>query len=85
MVRRSPRPVTDANGFYQFTGLEVALAGDPNNTTKYIVQVDINDADLGTCNVPVPPTEYNPPLDSDNPDDPNNDFKFEEPTPLHPG
>ncbi len=70
---------SDANGFYQFTGLEVALAGDPNNTTQYIVQVDVNDADLGTCNVPVPPTEYNPPLDSDNPDDPDNDFLFEEP------
>ncbi len=42
------------------------------------MQVDTNDADLGTCNVPVPPTSYNPPLDSDNPDDPNNDFKFEE-------
>ena len=69
---------TDANGFYQFTGLEVALAGDPNNLTQYIVQVDVNDADLGTCNLPVPPTEYNPPLDSDNPDDPNNDFEFAE-------
>ncbi len=28
--------------------------------------------------MPVPPTVYNPPLDSANPDDPNNDFKFEE-------
>ncbi len=24
---------SDANGFYQFSGLEVALAGDPNNLT----------------------------------------------------
>ena len=69
---------TDANGFYQFTGLEVALAGDPGNNTQYIVRVDVNDVDLGTCNVPVPPTEYNPPLDSDNPDDPDNDFAFVE-------
>jgi hypothetical protein len=70
---------TDATGFYQFTGLEVALAGDVGNTTNYIVQVDVNDADLGVCNVPDGPTEYNPPLDSDNPDDPNNDFTFTEP------
>ena len=69
---------SDANGFYQFSGLQVALAGDPNNTTNYIVQVDTNDADLGTCNVATPPTEYNPPLDSNNPNDPNNDFSFEE-------
>ena len=32
-----------------------------------------------TCNVPLPPTEYNPPLDSDNPNNPNNDFQFKEP------
>ncbi len=70
---------SDGNGFYQFSGLQVALAGDPNNTTNYIVQVDTNDADLGTCNVATPPTEYNPPLDSNNPDDPNNDFSFEKP------
>jgi hypothetical protein len=71
---------TDANGFYQFTGLEVALAGDSNNTTKYIVRVDINDPDLGTCNVPDEPTEYNPPLDSENPNDPDNDFTFQKPS-----
>ena len=70
---------TDAAGFYQFTGLEVALAGDPNNTTAYIVTVDVNDPDLGLCNVPIPPTSYNPPLDSDNPNDPNNDFFFQQP------
>ncbi|MCP4426078.1 MAG: hypothetical protein GY803_16420, partial [Chloroflexi bacterium] len=72
---------TDAAGFYQFSGLEVALVGDPNNTTNYIVQVDVNDADLGVCNVPAPPTEYNPPLDSGNPDDPHNDFSFTEANP----
>ncbi len=68
---------TNASGFYQFTGLEVALAGDPNNITKYVVVVDAADPDLGDCNVPIPPTSYNPPLDSNNPNDPNNDFKFE--------
>ena len=66
-------------GFYEFTGLEVALAGDPNNLTKYIVSVDTSDPDLGSCNVPIPPTSYNPPLDSNHPNDPNNDFRFEEP------
>ena len=70
---------TDATGFYQFTGLEVALTGDPNNTTRYIVEVDTADPDLGTCNVPIPPTRYNPPLTSTNPNDPNNDFRFEKP------
>ncbi len=66
-------------GFYQFTGLQVALAGDPNNKTQYLVQVDVNDPDLGSCNVPVPPTSYNPPLDSNNPNNPNNDFSFKTP------
>jgi hypothetical protein len=70
---------TDAAGFYQFSGLEVALAGDPNNTTAYIVAVDVNDPDLGACNVPIPPTSYNPILDSDNPNDPDNDFSFSQP------
>ena len=66
---------TNASGFYAFTGLEVALAGG-TNITRYIVTVDTADPDLGDCNVPVPPTEYNPPLDSNNP---NNDFRFERP------
>ena len=69
---------TNATGFYQFTGLEVALAGGAN-ITKYIVVVDTADPDLGACNVPIPPTSYNPPLTSTNPNDPNNDFKFQQP------
>jgi hypothetical protein len=67
---------TNASGFYQFSGLEVALAGG-TNITKYIVEVDTADPDLGDCNVPIPPTSYNPPLDSNKPNDPDNDFKFE--------
>jgi hypothetical protein len=47
---------TSGSGFYQFTGLEVALAGDPVNQTKYIVVVDTADPDLGACNVPIPPS-----------------------------
>ncbi len=70
--------VTNGSGIYQFTGLQVALAGDPNNTTQYIVQVDVNDPELGACNMPVPPTEYKPSLDSNKPNDPNNDFTFEQ-------
>jgi len=72
---------SDGAGFYEFTGLQVALAGDTNNTTKYVVQVDSLDPDLGLCDSAVSPNEYNPELDSDNADDPNNDFLFEEPAP----
>ncbi len=72
---------SDAGGFYEFAGLQVALAGDASNTTKYLVLVDTADPDLGTCSEAVPPSEYNPELDSDNPDDLNNDFLFEEPAP----
>ena len=68
---------TDALGFYQFTGLEVALAGDSNNTTRYVVGVDTNDPDLGLCSVLLPPTQHNPLLNSDNPSVPDNDFSFE--------
>ncbi len=39
---------TDAIGFLQFTGLEVALAGDPTTMTLYIVSVDTSDPDLGS-------------------------------------
>jgi hypothetical protein len=70
---------TDGNGFYQFTNLEVALAGDLNNQTKYLVRVNTADPDLGTCNIAMPPTSYNPKLDSNKPNDPNNDFKFQKP------
>ncbi len=69
---------TNASGFYQFTGLEVSLSG-AGYLIKYIVQVDTADPDLGACNVPIPPTSYNPPLTSTNPNDPTNDFKFEKP------
>ncbi len=68
---------TDINGFYSFTGLEVALAGDSNNQTKYVVQVDTNDPDLGACDTPLGPTQYNPELHSNVPLVPNLDFEFE--------
>ena len=40
-------PVQD--GFYEFTGLEVAMAGDAANQTCYVVEVDETDTDLGAC------------------------------------
>jgi hypothetical protein len=70
---------TDANGFYQFTGLGVALAGDAANQTCYIVAVDPADPDLGICSEATSQLVYNPLLDSDNPDDESADFVFEYP------
>jgi hypothetical protein len=69
---------TDATGFYMFTGLEVALAGDTANQTCYVVAVDTADPDLGACSFPVE-TGHNPSLDTDNPDSVHNDFLFEYP------
>ena len=69
---------SNGSGFYEFAGLQVALAGDTINTTKYVIQVDSADLDLGSCTIAISPTEYNPALDCDNPDDPNNDFLFED-------
>ncbi len=43
-------------GYYQFTGLEVALAGSSNQTC-YVVQVDTSDPDLGSCNLPDIPND----------------------------
>ena len=66
-----------ANGFYEFTGLEVALAGDPIKT-RYLVVVERTTRTWAADN-PVPPTEYNPPLGQRQPRRPTNDFLFEEP------
>ena len=70
---------SDDTGFYEFTDLEVALAGDPNNQTCYVVEVDTEDADLGDCNIPAGVTVYNPQLTSSEPNDPDNDFVFAQP------
>ncbi|MEM9293854.1 MAG: SdrD B-like domain-containing protein [Acidobacteriota bacterium] len=67
---------TAGDGQYLFTGLPI---GPPGNPVCYVVQVDTADLDLGTCNVPITPVETSPDLDSDNPDDLDNDFGFEEP------
>ena len=67
---------TAGDGQYEFTALPVGPPGDP---LCYVVQVDTADPDLGTCNVPITPTGTAPDLDSDNPNDPDNDFGFEEP------
>jgi hypothetical protein len=67
---------SDGNGFYTFSGLEVALAGDAANQTCYVTVVDAADPDLGACNSPITPTEHPSDLDSDNPDDFDSDFGF---------
>ena len=45
----------------------------------HVVRVDGADPDLGTCDSPITPVETSPDLDSDTPDDLDNDFGFEEP------
>lgn len=67
---------TTGDGQYSFSNLSVGSSGDP---VCYVVRVDAADPDLGLCNLPITPTERQPDLDSDNPDDPTNDFAFEEP------
>jgi len=70
-------------GYYQFTGLQVALAGSSNQTC-YVVEVDTNDPDLGSCFLPDTPDDGNwtarekPSLnlDTDNPDADDVDFSF---------
>ena len=67
---------TAGDGGYLFTGLDV---GPPGNPVCYVVRVDAADADLGTCNTALTPTELSPDLDNDNPDALDNDFRFGEP------
>jgi hypothetical protein len=62
---------TVGDGQYLFTGLQVGPASDP---VCYVVEVD--EADMGDCNNPITPVEYDVPLDTDNPDDLDNDFGF---------
>ncbi|MCG8455148.1 MAG: hypothetical protein MI919_02635 [Holophagales bacterium] len=68
--------VTAGDGQYLFPGLPI---GPPGNPVCYVVRVDASDADLGTCDAPITPVEFQPDLDSDTPDDLDNDFGFEEP------
>lgn len=67
---------TTGDGQYLFTDLPIGPPGDP---VCYVVQVDAADPELGTCNVPITPIETAPDLDNDNPNDPDNDFGFQEP------
>ncbi|MGD9101296.1 MAG: SdrD B-like domain-containing protein, partial [Anaerolineae bacterium] len=63
---------TTGDGQYLFTGLPVGPPGGP--AVCYVVQVDV--ADMGACNNPITPVEYDVPLDADNPDDLDDDFGF---------
>jgi hypothetical protein len=62
---------TAGDGHYLFSGLEVGVPGQP---VCYVVRVD--KADMGTCNNPITPEEFDVPLDTDNPVDLDNDFGF---------
>jgi uncharacterized repeat protein (TIGR01451 family) len=63
---------TTGDGQYLFTGLPVGPPGGP--AVCYVVQVDVGD--MGACNNPITPIEYDVPLDADNPDDLDDDFGF---------
>ncbi|MEM7132622.1 MAG: SdrD B-like domain-containing protein [Chloroflexota bacterium] len=71
---------TSNGGQYLFTNLEVMFAGDsnPNNRTCYATQVDVNDADLNSCDQPITPTTQTSELTSQQPTDEDNDFGFED-------
>ncbi|MGD8463922.1 MAG: SdrD B-like domain-containing protein [Anaerolineae bacterium] len=66
---------TTGDGQYLFVGLPAGPLGDP---LCYYVAVDA--ANLGTCDQPITPLSYPVPLDAGNPDSPDNDFGFQEPT-----
>ena len=73
----------NAAGFYQFTGLQVALAGDPNNQTCYVAQVDTTTLPTGCVLPDTPATAQrdvnNTPsmkLDTGTPDTVLADFSF---------
>jgi hypothetical protein len=66
---------TTGDGQYLFTGLPVGLSG--SLPVCYVVQVD--QADMGSCNNPITPVEYDVLLETDDPDDLDNDFGFNQP------
>jgi len=63
---------TVGDGQYLFTGLAVGAPGGP--AACYVVEVDV--ADMGTCNNSFTPTEFPAQLDAGSPDDLDNDFGF---------
>jgi hypothetical protein len=69
-----------SDGAYLFDGLPVGLASD--GPVCYFVEVDENDNALGTCDNPITPLAYAVPLDTDAPNDLDNDFGFQEPIPV---
>ncbi len=65
---------TAGDGQYLFSGLPVGPRSGP--AICYVVQVDA--ADMGTCDHPFTPASYAVPLDADNPDDSDSDFGFDQ-------
>ncbi len=64
-------------GLYSFAGLTTG-PGSSNPPGCYNVQVDVNDPDLGLCDNPITPVLLNPDITTSNPDNPDNNFGFEE-------
>jgi hypothetical protein len=67
---------TVGDGQYLFTGVPVGPPGGNPNLCYY---VEVDEAGMGTCDVPITPTGYAVPLNADAPDDLDNDFGFEQP------
>ncbi|WP_281275178.1 SdrD B-like domain-containing protein, partial [Marinicella litoralis] len=66
---------TNASGAYLFSNLPVGPVG---NALCYITEVDVNDTDLNACDTAITPETLGPDLDTSNPDNPNNDFGFDD-------
>lgn len=64
-------------GLYIFTGLPTG-AGNSNPPGCYNVQVDVNDVDLGICDNPITADILNPDITTTNPNNPDNNFGFDE-------
>jgi uncharacterized protein YbdZ (MbtH family) len=62
------------DGAYLFDGLQVGLAS--NGPVCYVVEVDETDSALGSCDNPITPLSYAVSLDTNAPDDLDNDFGF---------
>lgn len=66
---------TTGDGQYLFSDLPAGPPGDP-----VCYYVAVNTTGMGTCQQPITPVSYPVMLDADNPDSPDNDFGFQEPT-----
>ncbi|MEM7533520.1 MAG: SdrD B-like domain-containing protein [Chloroflexota bacterium] len=68
----------DPSGEYSFTNLAVGYAGSSDSRSCYVVQVNQSDADLNTCSNIVTNGELPVELDTNTPNNTDNDFGFTE-------